>query len=226
MKTLVISLGGSLIVPSAIDVKFLKNFKQLILKFIKRKMKFIIICGGGKTSRIYQTAASRLTKLTDEDVDWLGIHATRLNAHLLRTIFRDHSYPRVIRHYKEKIKSKKPILIAAGYRPGCSTDYDAVMLAKTFGVKTILNLTDIDYVYDKDPAKYKDAKPFERMTWKEYRKIFGTKWSPGLNVPFDPVAAKEAEKMNLKVVMINGRNFKTLENFLNGKEFRGTVITS
>lgn len=223
METVVISLGGSLIVPSEIDVNFLKKFKQMILKFTKNK-KFIIICGGGRTCRKYQEAAGKVTKLEHEDLDWLGIHATRLNAHLMRTIFRDYAYSRIIKNPDEKIDLDKPILIAAGYKPGSSTDYDAVLLAKNFGVKTLINLTDMNYVYDKDPDKYKNAKPFKRMRWKDYRKISGSVWNPGLSLPFDPVAAKEAQKSNLKVVIMNGRNIRNLENFLKGKGFEGTVI--
>ena len=223
METVVISLGGSLIVPSTVDINFLKKFKQLILKFIRSK-RFIIISGGGKICRIYQNAASAITKLADEDLDWLGIHATRLNAHLLRTIFRGYAYPRIINNPEEKIKLNRPILIAAGYKPGFSTDYDAVLLAKNFGVKTLLNLTDKDYVYNKDPDIFKDAKPLKQMTWKAYRKISGNNWDPGLNLPFDPVAAREAEKIKLKVVVMNGKNIKNLDNFLSGKNFKGTVI--
>ena len=223
METVIISLGGSLIVPSGVDVNFLKKFRQLILRHIRNK-KFIIISGGGKTCRVYQKAAAKITKLTDEDLDWLGIHATRLNAHLLRTIFRDYAYPKVIRNPNEKIRLNKPLLIAAGYKPGCSTDHDAVSLAKNLGVKTLFNLTNTDYVYDKDPNKYKDAKPLNDMKWKEYRKIAGNKWDPGLNLPFDPVAAKEAEKLKLKVVIMNGKNIKNLDDFLNGRSFNGTVI--
>ncbi len=223
MDTVIISLGGSLIVPSDIDVEFLKKFKQLILRFIGKK-RFIIICGGGKTCRKYQAAAAKITKLTDEDLDWLGIHATRLNAHLLRTIFREYAYPKVVRNPEEKINLTKPLLIAAGYKPGSSTDYDATILAKRFGAKTLLNLTNTDYVYDKDPGKHDDAKPFKRMAWKEYRKISGNKWDPGLNLPFDPVAAKEAEKLKLEVVIMNGKNIKNLDNFLSGKVFKGTLI--
>jgi uridylate kinase len=223
MESVVISLGGSLIVPSTIDTNFLRKFKQLILRSIKNK-RFIIICGGGKTCRNYQKAASKLTKLTHEDLDWLGIHATRLNAHLLRAIFRDYAYPRIMKNPEEKIKLNKPILIAAGYEPGSSTDYDAVLLAKNFGVKVLLNLTNTDYVYNKDPSKNHDAKPVKQMTWQQYRKIAGNKWKPGLNLPFDPIAAREAEKINLKVVIMNGMNIKNLSNFLNGKDFKGTVI--
>jgi len=223
METVIISLGGSLIVPSGIDVNFLKKFRKLILKSVRKK-RFIIISGGGKTCRIYQKAAAKVTKLTDEDIDWLGIHATRLNAHLLRTIFRGYAYPKVIRNPEEKIKLSRPILIAAGYRPGCSTDYDAVLLAKNFGVKTLLNLTDKNYVYNKDPDRYKKAKPIKQMNWKQYRKISGSKWDPGINVPFDPVAAKEAEKIKLKVIIMNGRDIKNLDNFLEGRKFKGTII--
>jgi uridylate kinase len=223
METVVISLGGSLIVPSEIDVEFLKKFKQLIISHIKNK-KFIIICGGGKTARIYQSAASKIEKITNEDLDWLGIHATRLNGHLLRTIFREHAHSKMITNPEEDIEFNEPLLIAAGYKPGCSTDYDAILLAKKFGVKTLINLTNTDYVYTKDPKKFKDAKPWKNMTWKEYRKISGDKWDPGLNVPFDPVAAKEAEKIKAKVVLMNGKNIENLDNFLKGKNFKGTII--
>ena len=81
------SLGGSLIVPDKLDVKFLKNFKKIIEKFVKNKYRFVIYCGGGKLARDYQTAASKVVKLKNEDLDWLGIHATRLNAHFMETLF-------------------------------------------------------------------------------------------------------------------------------------------
>ncbi len=224
METVIISLGGSLIVPLAIDINFLKKFKQLIIRHIKNK-RFIIICGGGKTCRNYQKAASKITELTDDDLDWLGIHATRLNGHLMRTIFREYAHSKMVTNPNEEIEFNERILIAAGYKPGCSTDHDATVLAEKYGVKTLLNLTNTDYVYDKDPSKHKDAKPIKQMTWKEYRKISGNKWDPGLNLPFDPVAAREAEKMKLNVVIMNGKNTKNLDNFLSGKNFEGTVIS-
>lgn len=165
MKIFVISLGGSLLVPQEIDLSFLKKFKNVIEQEIKDK-KFIIIVGGGKTARNYQQAAKKLVNITNEDLDWLGIHATRLNAHLLLTIFRDKAYYRIIKNPREKVKFKEKILIAAGWKPGFSTDYDAVLLAKTYGTNIIINLTNIDYVYDKDPNKHKDAKPFKKFLGK------------------------------------------------------------
>lgn len=223
-EIIVISLGGSIIVPREINVKFLKGFRRIILKHIKRGKRFIIISGGGKICRKYQSSASRVVRLKSDDLDWLGIHATRLNAHLLRTIFRDYARKTIVKDPTERIDFRNKVLIAAGWEPGFSTDYDAVLLAKQFGVKTLVNLSDVNYVYDKDPAKYRKVKPIKRMGWEEFREIVGDKWDPGLNKPFDPVASKEAKKLGLRVVIMNGRKLKNLDSFLSGRKFRGTVI--
>jgi uridylate kinase len=223
MKTFVVSLGGSVIVPEEVDYRFLKSFKKLILKFVKKQNRFAIICGGGKTCRKYQQAAAKVSKLAAEDLDWLGIHATRLNAHLLRTIFRGVAHPRVIHDFSKKISFKEGVLIASGWLPGCSTDYDAVLLAKKLNTKTIINISDTDYVYDKDPRRNKSAKPIKRMCWKDFRKLVGNRWDPGLNLPFDPVASKEAQKAKMQVVIV-GKNTKNLGDFLSSKPFKGTII--
>ncbi len=162
----VISLGGSLVVPNEINIKFLSLVKNIIEKKIKENKKFIIIVGGGKTARNYQNAAKAITKVSNEDLDWLGIHATRINAHLLLTIFRKYAHFRIIPNPKEKINFKEKILVASGWKPGFSTDYDAVLLSKTYGSDTIINLTNVDYVYDKDPNKFKSAKPSQEFLGK------------------------------------------------------------
>ncbi len=224
MSSFVLSLGGSLVVPEEIDAEFLKEFSRLILKHAKTGKKFIIIVGGGKTARRYQTAAKEIADACAEDLDWLGIHATRINAHLLRTIFREYAYPKVVKNPTEKIKTEKPIIIASGWKPGCSTDYDAVLLARNFGIKTVVNLTNIDFVCTKDPKIYKDAKPIKKIGWKDFRKLVGDEWDPGLNVPFDPVASRKAEKAKMRVVILNGKNLENLDSFLDGRGFEGTEI--
>jgi uridylate kinase len=85
-------------------------------------------------------------------------------------------------------------------------------------------LTNIDYVYNKNPLKYHGAKPFKEINWKDFRKIVGNKWSPGLSLPFDPRASREAEILKIKVVVINGRKLERFENFLNQKPFVCTTI--
>ncbi len=223
-KTIVISLGGSIIIPDKIDVEFLKGFKKLIINFVEKGNKVIIVCGGGKTARLYQNAASKISGLRIDDVDWMGIHATRLNAQLVKTLFLGDVHEFVIHDPNDKIEFKEHVLIAAGWKPGWSTDYDAVLLAKNFDVKTVINMSDISYVYDKEPKNNHDARPIKEMSWKELRKLVGNKWDPGLNVPFDPIAAKEGERLGLKVVILKGTDLNNLKKFLDGKEFNGTVI--
>jgi uridylate kinase len=223
-KIYVISLGGSLVVPNEINIKFLSLFKNIIEKKIKENKKFIIIVGGGKTARNYQNAAKALTKVSNEDLDWLGIHATRINAHLLLTIFRKYAHFRIVKNPKEKINFKEKILVAAGWKPGFSTDYDAVLLAKTYGSDKIINFTNVDYVYNKDPNKFKSAKPFKEISWKDYLKLIEQKWIPGMSAPFDPIASKLAQKFKFKVVILNGKKIKNLKNYLENKKFTGTII--
>lgn len=221
---IIISLGGSIIVPDEVDVKFLRGFRNLILKHASKR-RFVIICGGGRTARKYMAAASEVVKLRSKDIDWIGINSTRLNASLLLALFKPIAHPKVIKNPTEKIKFKEKILIAAGWKPGFSTDYDAVLLAKNFGARTLVNLTNVDYVYDKNPSKFRDAKPIKRATWKEYKQLVGGKWSPGLNLPFDPIASKEAERLGLKVVIMNGTKLRNLEGLLKGRRFVGTEIS-
>jgi uridylate kinase len=223
-KIIVISLGGSLIVPNEVDWKFLKKFKDLIINLIQKNYRFVIITGGGNTARKYQAASLKVGVLDSEDRDWIGIHATRLNGHLLRTIFRKYSHPRINKYPHEKFDFREKILIGAGWKPGFSTDLDAVILAKEYGAKTVINLSNIDFVYTKDPKKFRDAKKIKEISWPDFRKIVGDKWDPGLNAPFDPVASRRAEESKMEVVIMNGKKLKNFENFLKGLKFHGTVI--
>jgi uridylate kinase len=224
-QTYILSLGGSLIAPPAgIDWKFLKKFRALILNEIKKDKRFFIITGGGTTCRIYNQAAKNVTNPSAEDLDWMGIQATHLNAMLVRSIFRTHAYQEIIKDPTIKVKTKKNIIVGGGWRPGWSTDFVATTIAKEYKIKTLINLSNIDFAYDKDPRKFKDAKKITKATWKEFRKLVGDKWSPGLSTPFDPIASRQAENLKLKVVILNGKKLKNLKKCLTDKKFKGTVI--
>ena len=74
------------------------------------------------------------------------------------------------------------------------------------------------------PKKFKNAVPIKNILWKDFRKIVGNKWEPRMNKPFDPIASREAEKLGLEVVILNGKKLKNFERYLNGEKFIGTVI--
>jgi len=223
-EIIVFSVGGSLIVPDAIDVDFLKSFRELILKQIKLGQRFVIISGGGRTARNYMNSASEITEVSEEEKDLLGIQATKINAQLLKTIFGKMAHENVIDNPTEEIHFEEDILIASGWKPGFSSDYDAVLMAKNLGAKKLVNLSNIDYIYDKDPRKFEDAKKIEEITWKEFRDIIPKEWKPGLSSPFDPIASKEAEELEMEVAVINGKNLEAIEKYLNNEKFIGTII--
>lgn len=222
---IVISIGGSIVVPkTGIDVPYLEAFRRLIRREVKRGQRCILVVGGGHTARAYQQAASGIVRLAAEDVDWLGIHATRLNGHLLRALFRDIALHRVVKDPTRSFAWHTSVLIAAGWKPGWSTDYVAVRLAHKYGARRIINLTNIDAVYDKDPCRFEDAEPYDRIGWKEFRQIVGDIWSPGSHAPFDPIASRLAQRWGLEVVIADGKNLNNLRSILMGKKFHGTVI--
>lgn len=223
-NTYVISLGGSLIKPDGIDTEFLNDFKVLITSEVKTGKRFIIVCGGGKVCREYQHALSKISKPTATQLDWMGIYTTWTNAQLVRLMFQKLAHKNIIVDPNIKVPFKEKLLIAGGWMPGRSTDDDTVRLAKIYGASTIVNLSNIDFVYTKDPNKFPDAKKIEQSTWQDFKKVIGTKRIPGGNYPFDPVAAGFAQKNKLKVVITNGKNLANLKNILNGKEFKGTVV--
>jgi len=224
-ERVVVSVGGSLIVPDHIDIAFLSSLKTLVLDKVQKGFSFSIITGGGKTARRYQEAANAVTPLSPQDTDWIGIHATRLNGQLLRNIFAGYAHPAIVHNPTIDIETEEPITIAAGWQPGCSTDYDAVLMAKNTGARRLVNLSNIDYVYDKDPKRYPDAKKLEKVSWAEFRGIIPDHWDPGLSSPFDPVAAKEAETLGLEVALINGAHLDRFASYLDGAPFVGTTIS-
>ena len=208
-KTIIISLGGSLIVPDNIDIDFLKDFKKLILSQVEKRKKFIIITGGGKICRRYQDVAKKISNPTDAELDILGIKALNLNAELVRILFRE----------------CKGVDIYGAEKPGNSTDFVATSFAKKNNAKVVINLSNTDYVYDSDPKINPNAKKIEKISWAEYRKLIPSDWNPGLYSPFDPIASKMAEEEGMEVIIMNGKPIDNLAKCLNREKFLGTVIS-
>jgi len=229
-EKIIISVGGSLVVPNGgIDTTFLSQLNRFVRKQLAQndKRQFFLVIGGGSTARHYRDAGRDVVghDLTHEDLDWLGVHSTRLNAHLVRTIFQDIAHPSIIKDYTIILKASEPVVVASGWKPGWSTDYDAILLCQDYNVETVINLSNIAKLYDKDPNKHADAVPIDTINWADFRKLVGDEWVPGMHAPFDPVAAKKAQELGVKVVIMTGSDFENLEKYFDGKEFVGTVIS-
>ena len=223
----VISLGGSIVAPANPDVAFIQSFSALLRSYLAEDSdrSVILIVGGGGPARIYQQACREIApERNGDEQDWIGIMATRLNAQLIRAVFADLCSDPVVTDPTAVTEMGGRILVAAGWKPGFSTDTDAVYLAEQFGADRVINLSNIAKVYSDDPKTNPDAVPLDAISWSEFRKLVGEEWTPGRNVPFDPVATGRAAGLGLKVITAAGADIDNIGKLLRGEPFEGTVI--
>lgn len=224
-KVIVISLGGSLIVPDNVDYKFLNNFKKVILKN-KDKYKFVIVCGGGSVARKY-ISALRETGKNEYYQSLAGISVTRMNARFMNYFFdfdASRGVPHNMRILKKYLK-KNGIVFCGGleYKPHQTSDSTSAQVASYFG-SDFINLTNVPGLYDKNPLAFKSAKFIPEISWKNFNKMAQKiKFEPGQHFVLDQTAAKEIMKYKIKTY-IAGQDMKQLDNLLNGKKFIGSVI--
>ena len=223
MSKKVISVGGSLIVPNKVDVGYLTQLRQLINSYTNR-YQFYLIAGGGKTARDYQDAAKQLGLESKRELDDLGIRAALLNSQLLYSIFFKER-PVIIADLNAFNQSQNKIVINGFYQHGASSDRIAVEVAARVGANQVINLSNIDMLYTKNP-KETGAQPIESATWEEVFAITGDEWTPGMNTPFDPIAGRLAQRHGMAVVIANGRDLKNLERIIAEEKFVGTTIKS
>ncbi|MDR2376340.1 MAG: UMP kinase [Treponema sp.] len=223
----VMSLGGSIVAPNGVDEDYLRQFLSLADRLLLEddERKFIIVVGGGGPARSWQRAYRNLARLpSDDEADWIGIMATRLNARLVKALMGDWCPEDVVTDPSRISSFNGRVLVAAGWKPGFSSDYDAVILAERFNASSVINLSNIEQVYTGDPRENPDAKPIGSISWADYIRMVGDEWAPGKNVPFDPVASRHAAGIGMKVLFAAGRNLDNLEKIIRGGDFLGTLI--
>ncbi len=223
--TIVVSIGGSLLVPDGIDINFINKLKEIITSLVEDNYQVALVIGGGKTARKYQDVASRFSNVKHIDLDWIGIKAIRLNCELILRIFSDlNIHKNVIESWDEAKNIKENIIVIGAFEPGCSSDKDAVELSIILNGKSVINLSNISHVYDSDPNKNTNAKKIYNISWDDYLGLIPDKWSPGLSSPFDPIASRKAKDNGISVIVI-GASLENFKNYLNSSNFEGTTIS-
>jgi len=223
MDIIILSLGGSVIVPDKVDYAFLSKFKKLILALAKKK-KIVICTGGGKTARNYIYALEK-EGLSKHNRDMIGIEATRLNAKLVSSfLLGSAEIPTTLKEVKNALK-KRRIVICGGLRPGITSDGTTAEIARYLKAKSFINITNVKGLCNKDPKKYKDAKLIPKISYKEFAKMMRkVKEKPGQHFILDSLATKIIQKSKIKVIIL-GKNLQNLENCLKGRHFVGTIIS-
>lgn len=224
-KVLVLSLGGSLIVPEVIDTKFLNDFQEVIKKNSKN-YKFVIVTGGGSVARKYISALREAGK-NEYLQSMVGISVTRLNARFMDYFFGfdpEKGIPHNMKDISNLLKKNDIIFCGAlRYAPNQTSDGTALKIAHYLKTEFV-NLTDVKGLYDSNPHKNKNAKFIPRATIDEFYKIvMAVPQKPGMHAPTDHSAMKTIKKYKIKTTIM-GKDMKNFDNFLNGKDFVGSVI--
>ncbi len=224
----VLSIGGSSIIPEGKpDFSFLKGMAQLIKK---SKNSFGLLCGGGTIARMYASAARELGA-GEYEADSIAIRSTRQNAHLMLTALKGagvEAHERVIEDFeaaKEPARECKAVVMG-GTIPGITTDTDSVLLAEAIGAKRLVNVSNVDAIYDSDPRKNPLAKKFQKMTYDSLiaLAIDSDKRMAGTNFVFDMLACKLIARSGIETHFVSFRNMSDLENAVEGKKHGGTVV--
>lgn len=225
MRTIVISLGGSLIVPDEIDYNFINNFKDIILKF--KNIKFVIVTGGGRVAREYINGLKK-EGLSQKMQSLIGIAVTRLNARFMSNFFKNNASKVIPNSLKEirNLLSKNKIVFAGGlrYQEDNTSDGTAAAIANYLNSEFI-NMTNVKGLYNKDPKKYKDARFIKEISFDDFYKMINKiKYEAGQHFVLDQHAAKIIKENKIRTVIL-GRGLENFEDYLKNKEFVGTIIS-
>jgi len=224
-KVIVISLGGSLIIPDNIDVRYLREFKKVILKNTN-KYKFIVVCGGGSIARKYINALKEIG-INEKFQSFSGISATRMNARFMSYFFSinpEQGIPHTMKILEKYISNQNVVFCGAlEYKPDQTSDSTAAEISRTFKCPFI-NLTDVVGLHNKNPKEHKDAKLIPKISWKNFNDMINKiKFKPGQHFVLDQTAAKTIMK-NKIITYILGKSMSQLDNLLKNKKFKGTTI--
>lgn len=223
----VLSVGGSIVVPDGVDVPFLRELVALFRSHLEAdaERRLVLVVGGGSAARAWQSAARTVREgLTSDELDRIGIAATRLNAEVVRTAFADLCTAPVFTDPADAGALTGRVVIGGGWKPGFSTDNVAVHAAQSVGASTLINLSNIRQIYTADPKIDSSARPLKSIRWEDLFAIVGDEWIPGANTPFDPVATRKAAELGMTVIAADGRDLENLRNLLAGNSFVGTTI--
>lgn len=225
MEKVVISLGGSIIIPGKRDGEFLRHFAAMIGP-LTDDLEIFVVCGGGRIARYYIDTGRDLGAGEDK-LDDMGIEVTRLNARLLQLALGGKAHDTVPCTVEETAAQggRGRVAIMGGTTPGHTTDGVSAALAEKVGASRIVNATSVDGVYTSDPRKHSDSMKYERLTFDQLEGMMNKgKHGAGNSHVFDPMGAEIVRRCRIPLLVVDGRDIEEMRNAILGHRIKGTVI--
>ncbi|MBN1432794.1 MAG: UMP kinase [Methanomicrobiaceae archaeon] len=226
MKKIVLSIGGSILVPS-LESNKISKFSE-ILKILSQKYRVFVVVGGGGEARRYIEQARSLG-IDEATSDELGILITRINASMLMWALGEDAYRSVPENYTDAVLAgdSGKIVIMGGVTPAQTTDAVSAVLSERVGADFLVNVTSVDGIYSEDPKKNDKAVKYEIITPDELLAIIsGAGMEAGSNTVIDLVAAKVLKRSGIPLVVIDGRNPENLTDTLIKGKFDGSIVSA
>ncbi len=226
MDKVVVSLGGSVIVPDDNDDAFLKRFSEMISSLCDR-YQIYLVCGGGKIARYY-IKVGRNMGLPENDLDEMGILSTRINATLVAFSLGEKFVGKVPEDILEahRLEKKGKVVVMGGTVPGHTTDAVSAMLAKEVRAARIINGTSVDAAYTADPRKFPDAERLSRITHQQlYELVNVGLHGAGPSNVFDRLGAQVARDSHIDIYIVDGRDLNEMRAAIEGNPIKGTVVS-
>jgi uridylate kinase len=223
MKRIVISLGGSVLVPS-LKGNHIEEYATILRGLAKEHRIFVVVGGGGEARRYI--AVARALGIDESTADELGILITRLNATLLAGALGEAAYPAIAESYRDAARFGETgkIVVMGGVIPGQTTDAVAALLAERLRADLIINWTSVDGIYSKDPKKHPDAVKHSTLSPAGLQAIIrGDRLEAGSNTVFDTLAAKIIARSGIPLVVLDGRKPEDPGKAIRGK--KGTLVS-
>ena len=230
-KRILLKLSGEALAGEngfGIDTNVLNDIADELKAIRESGVEIAIVIGGGNIFRGIKGATSGMDRAS---ADYMGMLATVLNALALqdalerKDVFtrvqsaigmQELAEPYIRRRAIRHLEKGRIVIFGAGTgNPYFTTDTTAALRAMEVGCEVVLKATKVDYVYDSDPMKNKDAKPFETVTYLEVL-------SKGLKV-MDSTAISLCMDNQLPIVVFNLHEKGALTRVVHGDAV-GTLV--
>jgi uridylate kinase len=210
-KRILLKLSGEILAGEkgiGIDPDVLNTLCKQIHEVSAMGVEVGVVIGGGNIFRGVQAGSQGLDRVTG---DYMGMLATAINALALQDrLEADGVYTRVLsaiemkeisepyikRRATRHLEKGRVVIFACGTgNPFFTTDTAASLRAMEVGAEILLKGTKVDAVYDSDPVKNHNAKPYEKISFLDVLQ-------KGLRV-MDAAAISLCMENNLPIIVFN-----------------------
>ncbi len=224
----VLKIGGSLLFDSEQELNLdqFNRIAQVIQQLKREKHELVLVVGGGVLAKKL-VGKGKVLGANREALDQLGIAATWVCAQLMITALEDIAYPTPIMTEEQltNLKETDKLLVLGGLHPGQSTNAVAARVAEIIKAKALVNVTDVDGVYDSDPKQSQEAKFLSEITLNELREILSSLANePGAYPLFDKRALGIIERADVEIWFVNGKDPQSILHAINEGKI-GTRVT-